>query len=343
MIATPTSAFVDVDGPVHVADYGGDHDAPTVLLVHGLGNSHVSWRGFAAELVPAVRVLAVDLPGHGRTPRVGRSASVLANQVLLGRLIEKISLEPVMLVGHSMGASLAVLQAAQQPGTVDRLALLAPPMPRLAGQLVPASLAGHVALCSWPWLARRTLSRRLQRLGADEYVKRGLELTCASLDAVDPVTRQLTVDLVASRAAGDDAEAAFVEAARSIGLLMARAREYKAAIATAAAPALVVHGTADRLLSRIGLDQLAALHPQWRTELLEGIGHSPHLEAPERTAGLVRRFLTDAAEQEPAVAPDLRGGGGGRTASEEAQPGRVPAYGVGVGRPHQRHVVVRRS
>ena len=292
MTAVPTSTFFDVEGPIHVADYGGAEGAPVVVLLHGLGNSHVSWRMFAAELVPDFRVLAVDLPGHGLSPLMGRSTSVVANHDVLGRLILEISADPVTLVGHSMGASLAVLQAAKHPEAVRRMALLAPPMPRSPVQMVPPALAGHVALCAWPWLARVAMARRLERLGPEEYVARGLKLTCASVEEIDPETRRLTVELVESAHAADS-HAAYVEAARSMGVLLTRARQYKAAISAVTAPTVVVHGTADRLLPGRGLDQLEALQPGWRTELLEGIGHSPHLEAPGRAAGIVREFMTD--------------------------------------------------
>lgn len=299
MAAHPRSIHLDLDGPVHVCDYGGDRDAPVVLCVHGLGNSHVSWRRFAAEMARHHRVLAVDLPGHGLTPRHGRSATVLANQPLLGRVIAEVSAEPVMLVGHSMGASLAILQAAAEPRTVAAMALLAPPMPRSGAELVSPALVSRVALCAWPWLARRTLTRRLDQQGAEEFVRRGLELTCASLESIDATTRRLTVDLVAAGAVDGEIHAAFVEAARSMGLLVARAARYRKAIADAAVPALVVQGTQDRLLSASTLGQLTSLQPGWTTRVLPGIGHSPHMEAPRTTAALVHDFLPADIDRDP--------------------------------------------
>lgn len=295
MQTLPRSLFLDIDGPVHVADYGGDAAAGTVVCLHGLGNSHVSWRRFAAQLTPHHRVVAVDLPGHGRSPRQGRSAGVLANLEVFGRVLEQVATEPVYLVGHSMGATVAALHAASRPDTISALALLAPPMPRSRGEVPSVALAARVALCAWPWLAHRTLSRQLERLGAEEYVERGLRLTCESIDDIDITTRQLLVELVESRAAGEDAQAAFVEAARSIGLLVARAGRYREALADITTPGLVVHGSRDRLLSTSSLQQIERLQPGWATHVLEGVGHSPHLEAPERTALVVEHFLRDVA------------------------------------------------
>lgn len=301
-LETPRSLSVDVNGPVHVADYGGDPGAPTVVCVHGLANSHVSWRPFAQALAGSYRVFAVDLPGHGRSPRAGRSAGVAANQALLDRVLQRLP-TPVALVGHSMGASVAVLQAARRPQALSALALLAPPAPRRRAEPISLALAARVALCAWPWLARTTLGVQLRRLGPEEFVRRGLALTCASGDAIDETMLDLLVELVAADTDGEG-HAAFVEAARSVGLLVARGPRYARAIEAVRAPTLVVHGAQDRILPQTGVHRLAALQPLWRTEILHGVGHSPHLDAPHRTAELLDRFL--AAQQGAASTPSVR-------------------------------------
>jgi pimeloyl-ACP methyl ester carboxylesterase len=185
------------------------------------------------------------------------------------------------------------------------MALIAPPLPRAGVPLPSRLLATQVALCAWPWLAKRTLSRRLERLGAAGFVQARLTDTCVSLDAIDPSTLDLIIELVESRAAGDDAEAAFVEAARSVGLLVARAAAYRQALAAVPAPTLLLHGDSDPLLRHHGLDDIAALRPDWRLELLEGVGHSPHLEAPARTARLIVEHVQVPNEGNRSTAVDL--------------------------------------
>ena len=284
MSRPPHIGLLDIGGPVHVADHGGPAEAPTVLCIHGLGSSAVSWRRLARALTPDHRVLAVDLPGHGHTPRAGRSVGIQAGSEVLTGVLEQVG--PAVLVGHSMGAALAVLQAAAQPDHVRGVALIAPPMPRMPWEPITPELALRVALCSWPWLARTTLAARFRRLGAEEYVRRGLALTCASVDSVDEETRQMLVQR--AEAGTPEDHGTFVEAARSVGLLVARAGAYRRAIASVAAPGLVVHGAADRLASPAGLSQFAAIQPEWRTELLTGVGHSPHMEAPHDVASQIR-------------------------------------------------------
>ena len=309
MTSTLRSTYVDIDGPVHLADYGGKTGGPTVLFVHGLAGSHVSWRGLAAGMAEHSRVLAVYLPGHGRTPRLGRSAAVLANQTILDRLVQEVVGGPVTLVGHSMGATLSVLQAAARPASVEALALIAPPMPRTQVQVPSRVLAAQIALCAWPWLGRMALERRLRRLGPEEFVRAGLRRTCVCPDEVDPLTRQLAIELVQTRAAGDDAEAAFVEAARSMGRLVAGANTYRRAIAAVGCPVVVIHGERDSLVRASQLTQLSRLQPGWTVEVLEGVGHSPHLEALYRTTAVVLDLVVRAGASPASLTGQARASG----------------------------------
>src|SRR5439155_876425 len=85
----------------------GSGTGPTLVLVHGLGGSHVNWMAVAPALARDARVLAVDLAGFGRTPLGERSADVHANRILLDRFLEAVAAGPVVLVGNSMGGLVA--------------------------------------------------------------------------------------------------------------------------------------------------------------------------------------------------------------------------------------------
>lgn len=289
--ATPVRRTADLDGPFAWVDHGGPDTGQVVVAVHGLGGSHANWHDLGPLLARKHRVLAVDLAGHGRTPRAGRSSSVRANCQLLGRFLDEVVQRPAVLLGNSMGAALAMLHAAEHPERVTGLALIGPALPRARTHVPNRALARQVALFAVPGLAERALARRRAKLGAEAFVDATLELTCADATKVSAEFRDVAIRLCAERANGPDAEAAFLEAARSLGLLVTRAAAYRSIIASITAPAVVLQGAADRLLPAAGVRQLAALQPGWPVHLLPGVGHVPQVEAPAEVAGLLLPFL----------------------------------------------------
>src|SRR2546427_12801319 len=97
------SRTIDLDGPVHYADFGGT--GPTLVLVHGLGGSHVNWLAGAPVLARRARGLAVGLVGFGRAPLGERSADVDRDRVLLERLLHPVAPAAARLGGDSMGGT----------------------------------------------------------------------------------------------------------------------------------------------------------------------------------------------------------------------------------------------
>lgn len=284
------SRTVDLDGPVHYVDHGGD--GLPLVAVHGLGGSHANWHDLGPLLTGSAHVYALDLAGHGRTPRAGRSASVRANRLLLDRFLEQVVGEPAVLLGNSMGGTIAMLQAAEHPETVRDLVLIGPAAPRTRADLPDLAVARQAALFAVPGVAQKVLARRLERLGAEEWVRAQMSLTTADVDRVSDQMRQVAVELVASRAAGPDAEAAFLEAARSLVALLARGSRYREVVASIRGRALVVHGELDRLVPLSCSRALVRQRPDWRLEVLGGVGHVPQIEVPERTAELVLGWLS---------------------------------------------------
>ena len=311
----PVTRTADLGGPFSYVDHGGPEDGHVVVAVHGLGGSHASWHDLAPLLTPTCRVLAVDLAGHGRTPRAGRSSSVRGNCGLLGRFVEEVVERPAVLLGNSMGAALSILHAAAHPEHVTGLALIGPALPRTRTDVPNRALARQVALFAVPGLAERSLARRRSRLGAEAFVQATLELTCADVSKVSPGMRALAVQLTEERANGPDAEHAFLEAARSLGLLVTRAGVYRSLLASIRAPGIVLQGELDRLVPPSGVEQLAELQPDWEVHRLDGLGHVPQIEDPRRTAALLLPWLStlpvdlgSAADLSAAGSTDLLAG-----------------------------------
>lgn len=283
----------DLDGPVHWVEVGpvGPAAAPPVVCVHGLGGSHANWHDLAPLLAQGRRVLALDLAGHGRTPRAGRSASLRANRRLLHRFLTDVVGEPAVLLGNSMGGTLALLEAAAHPELVRDLVLIGPAAPRARAQVPDLAVAREAAVCAVPGLAPRMLARRRARLGAEGVVQAQMALTTADASRVSPRMRQVAVELVASGAAGADAEVAYLEAARSLVALLARPAVYREKLDGVRSAALVLHGERDRLVPVSCSEALVARRPDWRLEVLQGVGHCPQIEVPGRTAELVLSWL----------------------------------------------------
>jgi pimeloyl-ACP methyl ester carboxylesterase len=258
-----------------------------LLCIHGLANSHASWAPLAERLTATHRVLALDLPGHGRSPLAGRPTSVHAHSLVLAAVMEALATPDITLVGHSMGAAVAAITAAQKPHAVRKLVLLAPPLPLDRFRSFNGDLLPQVIACLWPQLGIRALRRRVQRGGVDAYVERGLEFTCTSPETVAAMVPVLVQEINAAYEAGEDPLRCFLETARSLGLLVAGGRHYREALTRVQAPTQLIHGAQDRVLPPSSLDQIAELRPTWQVDVLPGVGHSPHMEAPAQVAQIV--------------------------------------------------------
>lgn len=134
-VARETAFVAESDrGPVAGYSFGRTGD-PAVLLVHGWEDDHLSWAPLIDKLVERrYRVLALDLPGHGRSPSKLTGIPMLAAGIAaLGREAELLGAVPIhATIAHSLGATATVVAAAEMGLKPGRLALLAPPNhPRL--------------------------------------------------------------------------------------------------------------------------------------------------------------------------------------------------------------------
>lgn len=116
------SLFVDVDGVRLSARVSGADDAPTMVLLHALGEDSSSWDAMAARFVDRFRCIAFDLRGHGTSDWPGTYSIELMRDDVLGAL-DQWGLDRIVLVGHSMGGSVAYLIAEERPELVTRLVL----------------------------------------------------------------------------------------------------------------------------------------------------------------------------------------------------------------------------
>jgi pimeloyl-ACP methyl ester carboxylesterase len=110
---------------LHAATGGHDpRDTDTVVFIHGAGANRTTWAVQARHLAArGLDVLALDLPGHGKSPGAPQDRVEAYRDAVIDELTAR-GLTKVGLVGHSMGTMIAMAVTAEQPDLVTRLALL---------------------------------------------------------------------------------------------------------------------------------------------------------------------------------------------------------------------------
>ncbi|MCC6849887.1 MAG: alpha/beta fold hydrolase [Deltaproteobacteria bacterium] len=287
--AAPTSRVIELGVPVHYVDYGGD--GPPMVLVHGLGGAHVNWMSVGGGLARGARVVAIDLPGFGRTPTEGDSASIHANRALLTRFVERVMGDASILVGNSMGGLISLMAAAETPGAVSGLVLVNPALPAAPGGFFDLGVAAMFAGYCLPGVGELLMSGRKLLLGSEGSVRQMLDFCCVDAGRVDPDVVAATIALSQERTRTAGGNAAFLSAARSIVLAVLRRGAFDRMIDGIRAPALLVHGTHDRLVPVAAARALAARRGDWTLEILENVGHVPQLEDPQGFVAIVERWV----------------------------------------------------
>jgi pimeloyl-ACP methyl ester carboxylesterase len=289
------SRTVDLGGPVHYVDFGGPEGAPTVVLVHGLGGSHLNWDLFAPLLRPHARVLALDLPGFGRSEPGDRRTTVNDNVRVLDRFLTEVAGAPVVLVGNSMGGMISILETAAAPWNVDGLVLLDAAVPGPRRALDPL-VAATFAVYAIPLLGERFLALRRKRSTPLRQVRDMLRLCGVDPDALPAETIDRSLGLIQQRQDVAGMDRAFLAAARSLLRLLASPRSYRTAMASIRVPVFLVQGDSDRLVPVAAARDIARRHPEWRYLELPGVGHVPQLQVPELLATEMLSWLDATAE-----------------------------------------------
>jgi pimeloyl-ACP methyl ester carboxylesterase len=256
-----------VDGQAAGAGTGGrpfETGRPPLLFLHGAGMDHTVWHFPARYFAHRGRaVLAPDLPGHGDSAGPPL-ATVEAMAAWVERLLAALDLEGAALVGHSMGAAVALAAAARSP-RVARLALLgaAPRMPvhpeLLAAARGDRREAGDL-VASWGHGA-------IGRMGGGPAP--GLWLMDGARRLLDRAAPQV---LATDLAACDRFDAA-------------------ALAGTVRCPALVLVGAEDRMTPPREGRRLAGLIAGAELRELAGVGHMMMTERPDRVIDALKGWV----------------------------------------------------
>lgn len=291
---------VDLDGRVRVVDYGGT-GSRTFVCVHGLGGWALDWQLLAPQLTDHGHVVALDLPGFGDSPLGGRLGSIDAQQQLLNRYLERHYLgQPVTLIGNSMGGMIALLQAARHPAAIARLVLVSPVLPASILRRPHPLVAAQFLLYALPQVGEWYVRARREYIDHRVLVDGSIAFLAKQAERIPRVIYEQRYDLIERQAAAGDGDRAFLAAARSLLTVLVDPVTYRRVIAQVAAPALVVHGADDRLVSARSAEHLAKSRPDWSVNVLPDVGHIAQLEAPQQVAALIRQWLGEAVSRSSA-------------------------------------------
>lgn len=245
-------------------DFGGA--GRPILLLHGLAGHSGEWAGTAASLGHGFRIVALDQRGHGRSERAPHDVSRPAYVADVATVIEELSLDPVVLVGQSMGGNTAFLAAAAFPKIVDSLVVVEAspdgPVPELPGHI-------HQWLESWP-------IPFADEVAAQEFfASQGL--------APDPWTAGL-------ERREDGLWPSFEKDVLVACITELADRDYWTEWRQIQCPTLIVNGDRGNLTTEHAVELAAAL-PQGVSKTIPDAGHDVHLDAPEQLGIEIRRFL----------------------------------------------------
>lgn len=289
-LGLPPASTVDIDGPVHYREWSGP-PGRTFVLVHGLGGSHINWWQVAPGLSELGRVLALDLPGFGSTPRAGRRSDLRANCLVLSRFLADVVAAPAVIVGNSMGGSLALLEAALEPDAVEALVLSSGALPRVGGIQQPLVTRVGFNLYRPPGIGELFGYWRLKGLTAERTTELGFWLIAGDPQALDERTWSSQLEMTRLQQRDPDAIPAFLQAVRSLFRLGANTRTAQQILDRVECPVLVLHGGRDKLVPLGWARAAARQHTGWTFRDFPNAGHAIQLEEPDAWLDAVRGWV----------------------------------------------------
>ncbi|MCU1281892.1 MAG: hypothetical protein JWM53_5438 [bacterium] len=259
-------------------------DGPPLLLVHGLMTTSYSWRYVLDDLALGHRVVAIDLPGCGRSDKpAGARYGAAGLAAFLVELVDALAIRGCRAVGNSMGGYLCMRAALADPGVFARLVdIHSPGVPDWRYRALHGLLAvpGMRAILAW-WVQRAPQRWAHKNV---HYFDESLKSIEEAAEYGDPL------------AAADGARA-FVGylgdtfAPRDIAAFVAELERRRAARQPFPMPLLLLYSRKDPLVPPSVGARLQALVPDAALEWLDDSSHFAHVDTPEAVATALRAFL----------------------------------------------------
>jgi pimeloyl-ACP methyl ester carboxylesterase len=268
--------IVDLPGGDLQVRESGPADGPPLVLLHGFASSIRWWDRITPALARDHRVIAFDLLGHGGSEKPKQGYGIESQARLVADALDRLGVRRAAVVGHSMGGSVGTALAAAHPALVETLVILDSPSKSGDAQLPLTARMGFVPV----------LGQAIKRVVPDAMIRSGLESAFAEgFEVPDQFVEDFKEMTYTSY---DDSHRGSDDYSEESGLAERLADE--------SLPLLVVFGAEDDLVEPESAQGYRKV-PGGRIVVLDGVGHSPHVERPRATARLINDFLARRAER----------------------------------------------
>ena len=247
----------------------GPRDAPNVVLLHGFACSIGWWDDMIPLLARDHHVITFDLLGHGGSekPREGYGMNDQARRV--SAALDSLGVRRAAIVGHSMGGAVGTALVELRRSLVDSFVILDSGSDKADGKLPFTARLGFVPV----------LGEGIRRVVPDTMIRKGLESAFADgFDVPDRFVDDFRDMTYSSYDGSHDA----VDAYREEKGLAAR-------LADERVPLLVIFGSQDDIADPESAQDYRVV-PSARIVVIDGAGHSPHVEKPRATVRLITSF-----------------------------------------------------
>jgi pimeloyl-ACP methyl ester carboxylesterase len=277
-LADHAGAITISDGTrIAYVDSAPGSQADPIVLVHGLQDEADSWRHVFQPLARLRRVLALDLPGFGRSDKRARRYSLEFFAGMVQRWLDALDIKRASFMGNSMGAMISEQIALTQPGRVRDLTLV-------AGTLVitrqPAGPSGALFRRLFAnWLDKRYFARLRE---SPQAAYETLRSYYANLDALPQDDRDFLFQRVNERVWDEAQRLAALSAQLSfVPFFVRNMSAIKRGVPKLTMPTTVIWGSKDGVFPLENGPARARMQTGARYVEIAGAGHLPHQERPE--------------------------------------------------------------
>lgn len=252
----------------------------TIVLLHGYLESLDVWDEFTALLAPSVRVIAIDLPGHGVSEVKGEihTMEFLADTVRAA--LDTIGVERAVLVGHSMGGYVALEFLRKYPERLNGLVLFHS-TPNADSEKKREDRLREVALIEGG--KKELIAKSFPHVGFAPQNRFRLTRYIQELSEQIAMTE-------------DEGIIAILKGLRE-------RRDLNETMRTSSVPQLILLGRHDEYITPEVADALVAAQPQAQVVWLENSGHMGFIEEPQLAAEAILAFVDRVSGPAPTGSP----------------------------------------